>query len=372
MRALIVEDELPALRLMKSLVEKNKNLEAAGAFDDVSDALEAVKEKKPDVVFTDIKMPEMDGLTLVKKIHQIDSGIQIVFVTAHEQYAVNAFRLEATDYLLKPVTAEELDITVNRLMRHYLQHRIKPRDLRMRALVFGRLCVYGDKAESEIHWPTAKTKELFASFVLRPQEPKEKWALCERLWPDSEPHKAEHNLYSTINRLKTAFKNNGITAKIICKNGCYHLGTKDLSCDLWEFYAFFAENPVIHAENVGRLTQVLDLYQGNLFETENYPWCLDERQAVYQKYLWGIKQTGLYFFRQKAFEQASRFFSRLCSLAPCDEEAAVLSMKVSCERGDKEKLIAGFRRLEAALKKELQISPSAETQQIYQKLLQTL
>ena len=113
--ALIADDE-PALRaeLERLLAEAWPDLVVAAAVGDGAAALEAIDRLKPDVAFLDIRMPPPSGLDVARVIA---TETAVVFVTAHDAHAIEAFERAAVDYLLKPVTAPRLEQTVHRLQR---------------------------------------------------------------------------------------------------------------------------------------------------------------------------------------------------------------------------------------------------------------
>ena len=115
MKALIADDEAPLRTYLKSqLLEAWPDLIICGEAGDGRSALEMIKRFQPDVVFLDIRMPGLSGMEVAQKI----AGMcWIVFITAYDQYAVEAFENDAIDYLLKPVTKERLDQTVRRLKK---------------------------------------------------------------------------------------------------------------------------------------------------------------------------------------------------------------------------------------------------------------
>ena len=114
LRVVVVDDEQLAREGMVELLERFPDLTIAGAFADGVTALAAFDVARPDVVFVDIQMPGMSGLELVEALDQ-DPLPTVVFVTAHDAYAIRAFELHALDYLLKPVTMERLGQTLDRV-----------------------------------------------------------------------------------------------------------------------------------------------------------------------------------------------------------------------------------------------------------------
>jgi two-component system LytT family response regulator len=113
LRALIVDDEAPARGRLRQILAERSDVEVVGEAEDGVEALERIQALTPDVVFLDIQMPGCSGLDVVASLGQPRPAI--IFCTAFDQHAVDAFELRATDYLLKPVTRARLDAALARL-----------------------------------------------------------------------------------------------------------------------------------------------------------------------------------------------------------------------------------------------------------------
>ena len=121
MRALVVDDEPPALSELTWLLEQDGRFSSVRAAGSGTDALRALEEGEVDVVFSDISMPGLDGMELARVIARFAHRPQVVFVTAHEEHALDAFAVQATDYVMKPVSPTRLAQAVDRVvagMRH--------------------------------------------------------------------------------------------------------------------------------------------------------------------------------------------------------------------------------------------------------------
>ena len=115
-KAIVAEDEaLLREELLLLLARAWPELEVAAACEDGGAALEAIETHRPDIAFLDIRMPGLTGLEVAAASTEASPQTHIVFVTAYNQYAIDAFERGAVDYLLKPVTAERLAATVKRL-----------------------------------------------------------------------------------------------------------------------------------------------------------------------------------------------------------------------------------------------------------------
>ncbi|ANE77075.1 LytR/AlgR family response regulator transcription factor [Dickeya solani] len=102
MKAIIVEDEFLAQQELSWLVKQHSQIEVAAVFDDGLDVLKYLQDNRVDVIFLDINIPSLDGVMLAKNISQFAHKPLIVFITAYKNHAVEAFELEAFDYILKP------------------------------------------------------------------------------------------------------------------------------------------------------------------------------------------------------------------------------------------------------------------------------
>jgi len=116
MKCIVVDDERIILDELCAMLRQTE-IKVVRAFQDPREAFASIPSLKPDVAFLDIEMPELNGIELAKKIAEIDPDIQIVFVTAYEQYALKAFEVSAVHYLLKPITQEYIDEAVQRVLR---------------------------------------------------------------------------------------------------------------------------------------------------------------------------------------------------------------------------------------------------------------
>ena len=97
---IIVDDEPLAVRLLESFVNKTPDLQLAGSFTDSVEAINVIKEQKPDLLFLDIQMPDMSGMELA---HVVPAETKIIFTTAFKEYAYESYEVSALDFLLKPI-----------------------------------------------------------------------------------------------------------------------------------------------------------------------------------------------------------------------------------------------------------------------------
>jgi DNA-binding LytR/AlgR family response regulator len=116
LRALVVDDERPALDELAYLLAQDERIGEVLTSDSATDGLRILRESDVDVVFLDIQMPGLTGLELAQVLRRFREPPPIVFVTAHESHAVEAFDVRAVDYVLKPVRADRLAEAVRRVV----------------------------------------------------------------------------------------------------------------------------------------------------------------------------------------------------------------------------------------------------------------
>jgi two-component system response regulator AlgR len=114
MRTLIVDDEPLAVERMQVICARMDGLSVVGTASDGAAALRLIGALSPDLVLLDMTMPEVDGLAVARKLAKQDNRPAVIFVTAHDHFAVEAFDLDAVDYVLKPVTPERLSRAIER------------------------------------------------------------------------------------------------------------------------------------------------------------------------------------------------------------------------------------------------------------------
>ena len=163
MRCVIVDDEFPAREELKYFISKFPGTELTQEFGDSLDAFDYLQEhaKEVDVLFLDINMPELNGLNLGKIIRKLNPAMKIIFVTAYREYAVDAFEIQAFDYLLKPYSEDRIEKLLSRLSveKKQISNKVSI-SVGEKIMVFNTediIVVEADKKESRVY----TTKECY-------------------------------------------------------------------------------------------------------------------------------------------------------------------------------------------------------------------
>lgn len=134
LRTLMIDDEPLAREGVRMLIGSDPEISIVGEVDNGRDAVSAIIEHHPDLVFLDVQMPEQDGLTVLRQIPKDRLPI-VVFVTAFDRYAIDAFEAHAIDYLLKPVEADRFAVTMARVKSRFRERELSGITDRLLALM---------------------------------------------------------------------------------------------------------------------------------------------------------------------------------------------------------------------------------------------
>ncbi len=123
LNAVLVDDEPPALERLKRMLEEGGQARAIACLSNPADVESCCKRLHPDLVILDIEMPGVDGVSLARRLAGLSSPPAVIFCTAYENYAVDAFEIDAVDYLVKPIRAQRLNRALERVRRSRLTSR---------------------------------------------------------------------------------------------------------------------------------------------------------------------------------------------------------------------------------------------------------
>ena len=159
LRILIADDERPAREFLKAVLRGIDGVELVGEAENGCEAVEKIRELRPDLALLDLQMPEVSGLEVVKLVPRSQLPL-IAFVTAFDEYAVQAFELNAVDYLLKPVETTRLQMTVSRAAERLEQVDWREREGERLELAAGTYSEF-ERAEPIERIPVKKRDDIF-------------------------------------------------------------------------------------------------------------------------------------------------------------------------------------------------------------------
>ncbi len=224
-KVIIVEDEQPILGLHARLLEAYGPFQIVGCFQSPFDALQEIPRLDLDALLLDIEMPRMTGLQLAQTLVENGIDVPVIFTTAYQQYAVQAFRVQALDYILKPMTPNTVKQLDERLQKYYGQKQKQTIKHELYIQLHGE--AYVKKDEQLIKWPTRVTEELFYYFLLHENKLCLKWRIIDDIWAHVEEKRALSNLYNTIYRMRQIFMELDVPIVIDRINDGYIMNTNN-------------------------------------------------------------------------------------------------------------------------------------------------
>ena len=239
MIAIAVDDEVLMLGALTAAVKSSPDISKVTQFSNCEEALDFVKENIVDIAFLDINMRGMGGLALAQKIVATRPDCKIVFCTGYEEYAVSAFKLHASGYLLKPVSAEDVQREIDNIKG------IRQRERLLTVKCFGNFEVYAKN--EKLMFKRLKTKELFAFLVDRNGARMTAKQICVALFPDDmDDSKNAAYLRQLVYDLKNTLKTVGAENVFCHETPCYRIDTSLIRCD----YISYLETgkPEFHGE----------------------------------------------------------------------------------------------------------------------------
>ena len=227
MIAIAVDDEILMLGALVAAIKASPDISEVLQFSDCDEALDFVKENAVDVAFLDINMRGMGGLALAEKIISFCPECKIVFCTGYEEYAIPAFKLHASGYLMKPVSAKDIQVEIDNIKG--IRQSQKPLTVKC----FGTFEVYarGEK----LTFKRSKTKELFAFLVDRNGAGVTVAEIGVALWENDVDQKNHNYIHQLFRDLRQSLESVSVEGIFERNNYFYSLNPEKLDCDYYSY-----------------------------------------------------------------------------------------------------------------------------------------
>ena len=227
MIAIAVDDEVLMLGALVSAIEASPDITKVVKYSDCEEALEFVKNNPVDIAFLDINMRGMGGIELAENIISACPECKIVFCTGYEEYAISAFKLHASGYLLKPVSAKDVQIEIDNI-KGVLKSQ-KPLVVKC----FGNFEVYAQG--EKLTFKRSKTKELFAFLIDRNGAGVTSGEICVALWENDEVQKNKNYIHQLFRDLRQTFEAIGMGDIFERNNYFYSINPEKIDCDYFNY-----------------------------------------------------------------------------------------------------------------------------------------
>lgn len=374
MKVIIVDDEKSMLLIMKKMISKIPEVEIAGVFQNVRDAYKFLNENSVDMAFVDIKMPEESGLDFAKKILKEALTVELVFLTSHKEYALDAFEVHAFDYIVKPVSQDRLERTIKRAKQRrtpLLADKSGSASATLSVYCLGDLdirCADG----GVVQLSSSKSAELLAYLLLNQGKFVSKWSVMEDVFRGMPPQNAEIYLNTTIYKLRKALEPHGMKTAVISTNERYRMDLKKIYIDFIDFENRVNSLGTMDESNLENALKTEKLYGGELLRDKGYYWSLPEKERLSEVYWNFAKKLGHYLLENNNLTTALQIFRKLVFKNELDEEVNCLLMRVYAARRDRISLIRQYERYAKVLERELEVAPGNMTADLYMALRKSL
>ncbi|WP_409345209.1 response regulator [Paenibacillus sp. MBLB4367] len=369
-RVMLIDDEEDALDLLEILLEKIGNVKVVGRYINPIQAIEALGNSSVDAVFLDNQMPGMKGTEAARKIRSMIPQMPIVFTTAYAEYAVEAFEIQSTDYLLKPFTIDRLQNTVARIQPSLSESVIQARQSAsitptVHCLGGFHIGLPGD-ANKVLTWKTKKEKELCAFLIHYAGKSVSTASIIEAIWPEYDLNKAKTYLYTCLSYLRRSLAEHHIPIHIRKAEQGFVAALDGLTVDVTEFEQLLS-NTLAEEEMDARLYDKMNrMYKGEYMEACDFGWATARQLEIKASYVRVLRKGYAHFRSQGNLPLAVGSMQNLLSLAPDSEFDGRELIKLHLEMGNRYEAYRVCLQLEHAVRFQLGTELEEETLRLFQ------
>ncbi|WNS41498.1 response regulator [Paenibacillus sp. MMS20-IR301] len=364
LRVIIVDDEALSLKRLSRILSESGEVVICQTFQNPLEAYEYARNNPIDVAFLDISMPEISGMKLSKQLHQLYEAMDIVFVTGYEEYAIQAFDISATDYLLKPVSAERVMQALHKIRKRPMRREVEPL---LEVHMFGGLkLTHPGPERKSLKLRSPKTEELFAFLLYKRSVSRDE--IMDTLWSGFESDKASNNLNSNLYYIRKAIGDYGLKVCLLTDRNEVQIVENSLFCDLYAFERLLRE---IRLNRDGRkelLKQAVALYTGSFLKGKTYEWASTKARRLEQDYMELLELAARLFLEQHQVEQALQTYDEILLLDGLREDITGQVLRLLIDLGRTSEAIRRYRRLEEVLLQELGTRPSRPIRELMHRL----
>lgn len=365
-KCIAVDDEQNALNRFERMISHDDRLSLEGTFTLPSDAVEYIKEHQVDIAFLDIEMPQMTGLELAEILMDYNPYLEVVFVTAYNQYALEAFKAHATGYLLKPLARDDFQRQID-IMETKLKKEHKVTSNKLTVNCFGSFSIKkpGDDGEL-IRFRTSKAEELLAYLIHNEGRSRSKDMILDTLWPETDPDKAANNFRVTCTYIRSTLADIGYTDILVRDHDDYSVNISMITCDYIKFrqgVSNLDELTIAQADEISRL------YTGGYLENRFYEWAEETRGWLETRYIQLMYHIGSAYVQADKADRALNAYESILRVDLYEEEALREVLKLKAKKLPGSALMEYYDKYVASLAAEYGSEPSKETKDLIKKLV---
>lgn len=323
-KAIVVDDEWYNVVEVVDLIEKTGFMNVEKQYENPTKALEEIEMISPDVAFIDIEMPEFDGITLAEKFLEKNPTMIIVFITAWNQYAVQAFEINALDYIMKPINLERFNIMIERI-KNKVSIKQKSQSKKLKIQSFNKLEVSID--DEKVVWQRTKAEELFAFLLMNNGNYVHKDTILEYLWPQYERTKALPILQTSICKIRNIFSDFKEEVVVKYKGNQYGLFLVSVEFDYNELEKAISNYKREDFNTYERIEKACKTFESGFLTQQCYLWSVERNEQIRKELEKIMKEILNEYIENENLDKQLLALELLESIIPYEEENQYMLFK---------------------------------------------
>lgn len=359
-KVIAVDDEQNALNRFERLIATDNRLELLQTFTKPLDAIEFMKTNQVDIAFLDIEMPEMTGLELAECLMDSNPYLEVVFVTAYNQYALEAFRAHATGYLLKPLSHDDFTAQINSMEKKLEKSHVVEDD-KLIINCFGAFSIKKATDLEPLRFRTSKAEELLAFLIQSEGRARSKDMILDTLWPDADLDKAANNFRVTCTYIRSTLADFGYTDVLVRDHDDYSINTSRIKCDYLDFRSKIANPDVLPLADVETL---VNIYKGPYLENRFYDWAEETKGWLESRYIQLLYRAGKLYSEANRVDAAIDSYEAVLRVDLYEEDAFKEIIRLKQTKLPPAAIREYYERYRDLLFKEYGLEPSKEVRDL--------
>lgn len=375
MKVILLDDEDNALELLEMILTDIGGIEIIDTYLSPFAFLEGMQKLKwsghlPDAVFVDIEMPDMFGLEVAEKVHEIDAKVQVIFVTAYSEYAIQAFEVHAQDYILKPASKERIEKTLNHIRMLTGKADVNNgAESEIQIQCMGEFAIFRNREMERVKWRTSKARELCAYLLHEHNRIVATDTLLELFFENEDSEKSKVYLYSTVSYVRKIFNQLGFPNALQKLEDGYVINVSGIQCDYLELLEIVSEETPIVVNNIERYERLFDLYKGDFIQNVDHIAFMARREDVRQQTVHTLRRMKDFYKASQNEEKVMHCLFKIVELMPDSEHDTYELMKVYNKHGERGEALKVYQQFVRHLAEEYGLSPSKKMLRFAQTLL---
>src|SRR5699024_8938427 len=334
MKVVCIDDEPLILEHLSSKLQQVENVKVVSTHVCPMGGLNHILKNDVDTVFLDINLPEVNGVDLAHQIVQKKPDIMVIFLTAHEEYAVKAYDLEAVDYIVKPIQLERLQMAVNRARKKLQALKLWSTNKRKKLYikVANHLAFSTDGQHFfPLQWRTAKAEELFLFLLHNRGDLVDKYTIKATIWENFDV--SDSLLHTTVSYIRKTLKDFKEYISIQLRGQAYFIEMKSTQVDLFDWEYVLDSLDPFSAHTLEKYEKVMRQNGDVYLKQYSFIWLEAEKERL--ELLWAdtMKRMAAFYVIDNEISKALSTYRLISERQPENEEAHFLLMKLFAKNG---------------------------------------